>query len=150
MFFSPGSDNLWQIQRIVLSSRTNMSTESMRPHLPACAQRSGWSSFWMIDHDSSYPSVSEWNVACWETYFVPTAAHPQLSFKMGAHKKLNTRIKWSLGLMEWGRGGKTTACKVRQICIWIPEITFKVEFFTQKMITVERWRSCSKTSCKLV
>lgn len=59
----------------------------------------------MIEHDSSYPSASEWNVACWEMYFQPAAAHLQLFFKLGAHKKLNTGIKWSLRVMGWAEGG---------------------------------------------
>lgn len=58
----------------------------------------------MIDHDSSYPSVSEGNVACWETNLVLAAAHSRLFFKMGARKKLNPGIMPSLALMEWEEG----------------------------------------------
>lgn len=33
------------------------------------SQLSVWGTLWMMEHDSSYLSVSEWKVVCWDTYF---------------------------------------------------------------------------------
>lgn len=105
----PGSDNLWQIQRIAFSSRTNNSHEHRKSeyHLLVCALRGldEVHSEWSIMTAHIRVCLSEMCILD-DIFHASHCTHSVL-------KKPNTGIKWSLGLMEWG-GGKTTACKVRK------------------------------------